>query len=96
MPEDYNPTWQEMKLSCIITHPGADSDAKTGEWRYQRPIVDETKCNKCGLCWLFCPDCSMIPLENGFFEPDLVYCKGCGICSRECPKKAITMEQEKL
>jgi pyruvate ferredoxin oxidoreductase delta subunit len=22
------------------------------------------------------------------------YCKGCGICAKECPKQAINMEQE--
>jgi len=33
--------------------------------------------------------------EEGTYEPNLFYCKGCGICARECPKKAITMEEEK-
>jgi pyruvate ferredoxin oxidoreductase delta subunit len=27
-------------------------------------------------------------------EIDLEYCKGCGICSEECPTKAITMVPE--
>jgi pyruvate ferredoxin oxidoreductase delta subunit len=25
---------------------------------------------------------------------DLYHCKGCGICAKECPKKAITMVDE--
>ncbi|MCC7467668.1 MAG: 4Fe-4S binding protein, partial [Burkholderiaceae bacterium] len=25
---------------------------------------------------------------------DLDFCKGCGICAHECPKKAISMERE--
>jgi Pyruvate/2-oxoacid:ferredoxin oxidoreductase delta subunit len=29
------------------------------------------------------------------FEPDLRYCKGCGICARECPQQAITMVSER-
>ncbi|NIO07336.1 MAG: pyruvate synthase subunit PorD, partial [Deltaproteobacteria bacterium] len=32
--------------------------------------------------------------EDGYFEPDLFYCKGCGICATECPKDAITMVEE--
>jgi Pyruvate/2-oxoacid:ferredoxin oxidoreductase delta subunit len=29
-----------------------------------------------------------------YFTPNLDFCKGCGICARECVKKAITMESE--
>jgi pyruvate ferredoxin oxidoreductase delta subunit len=31
---------------------------------------------------------------NEELEVDLEYCKGCGICANECPKKAIKMERE--
>ena len=88
-------TWQELKFYSIITG-GMDATSTTGEWRYQRPIVTKEKCNKCGLCWLYCPDSSIVPLEDGYYEPDLVYCKGCGICADECPKNAITMTEEKI
>ena len=29
--------------------------------------------------------------EDGIFEYDYDYCKGCGICSNECPADAIEM-----
>ena len=29
-----------------------------------------------------------------FYEKDLDYCKGCGICAEECPVKCIKMEVE--
>ena len=31
---------------------------------------------------------------EGFFEADLYYCKGCGICARECPTTVIHMVAE--
>lgn len=33
-------------------------------------------------------------LKRGYFECDLDYCKGCGICAKECPAKAIEMIRE--
>jgi len=35
----------------------------------------------------------MIDKEE-YFLPNLDYCKGCGICSRECPREAIAMVPE--
>jgi len=32
--------------------------------------------------------------EEGYFDADLFYCKGCGICAHECPKGAIKMVEE--
>ncbi|HUV56452.1 MAG TPA: 4Fe-4S binding protein [Dehalococcoidales bacterium] len=31
---------------------------------------------------------------EGYFEANLFYCKGCGICAEECRRKAITMVEE--
>lgn len=33
--------------------------------------------------------------KNGYFEPNLDYCKGCGVCSQVCPADAILMIAEK-
>lgn len=90
----YDFTWRDMEIGNILTEPGSASLRKTGDWRSQRPILDREKCNKCGLCWLYCPDAAMKLLEDGYYEPDLFYCKGCGICASVCPKEAITMMEE--
>lgn len=89
-------TWQDMRFMNIILDSGNDSEYKTGGWRYQRPVLDKDKCIKCGMCWLYCPDCSIALIEDGSYEPDLLYCKGCGICAQECPKDALTMVEEKM
>ncbi len=90
----YDFTWRDMEIGNILTEPGSASLRRTGDWRSQRPILDREKCNKCGLCWLYCPDAAIKLLEDGYYEPDLFYCKGCGICASVCPKEAITMMEE--
>lgn len=65
----------------------------TGSWRTERPVIDVSKCNYCGLCSLFCPPQCMKD-KGDHYEADLAYCKGCGICAYECPRKAIAMVPE--
>ena len=54
-------------------------------------------CNKCGTCWFYCPDVSVI-YEKDTSNPvefDYQHCKGCGVCSSECPRGVIEMEEDK-
>jgi pyruvate ferredoxin oxidoreductase delta subunit len=90
----YDFTWKDMEVGNIVTEAGNAALRRTGGWRSRRPVVDREKCNKCGLCWLYCPDAAIEPLEDGYYEPDLFYCKGCGNCASVCPKDAITMIEE--
>jgi len=90
----YDFTWRNMEVGNILTEAGNASLRRTGDWRADRPILDKEKCNKCGLCWLYCPDGAVELLEDGYYEPDLYYCKGCGICADVCKREAITMIQE--
>lgn len=90
----YDFTWRDMEVGNIITEAGNASFRRTGDWRGERPIVDKAKCNKCGLCWLYCPDAAMKAIDDGYYEPDLYHCKGCGICAKVCPKGAIMMVEE--
>ena len=59
-------------------------------WRVRRPVVDHDRCIKCQLCWVYCPE----GVIDRNIEIDMNFCKGCGICANECPKKAITMADE--
>ncbi|MDH7568423.1 MAG: FAD-dependent oxidoreductase [Armatimonadota bacterium] len=51
-------------------------------------------CDMCGNCFLFCPDSSVIQLEDWGFTIDLDHCKGCGVCVEECPRAAMAMVPE--
>jgi pyruvate ferredoxin oxidoreductase delta subunit len=77
-----------------VCEPGSTTANKTGGWRTYRPVFDYDKCIKCKLCELLCPDMSVLPRDDGFFEIDYEFCKGCGICANECPKDAIEMVLE--
>ena len=87
-------TWKDLEIGSIVTEPGSASQYRTGDWRSQRPIFDNSKCNKCGLCYIFCPEGCIEQQADGYFKADLFYCKGCGICAEECPKDVITMVEE--
>jgi len=50
-------------------------------------------CNECNTCWFLCPD-GVILSKDGEVDFDYDYCKGCGICVEECPRGAITLEEE--
>lgn len=68
---------------------GVLTDGNAG-WRLKRPVVNKEECIKCMRCWVLCPD-GVISRD---IEVDLNFCKGCGICAAECPKKAIAMVKE--
>lgn len=68
----------------------------TGEWRILRPEISREKCNRCGLCYLYCPEGTVIFKNGTGPEVNLTYCKGCGICAFECPRKAIAMKPENV
>lgn len=86
--------WNQMPLGGAMTVPGTSSEYKTGDWRIQlKPVINHDKCVMCLFCWIFCPDVS-IHLTEKTVEVDYYHCKGCGVCSNECPTKAIEMVKE--
>ncbi len=68
---------------------GGNLPTKFQGWCQSQPVIGK-KCTKCLLCWVYCPD-GALRQEGKRVAVDYDYCKGCGICARECPVAAITM-----
>ena len=52
-------------------------------------------CFECDNCYGMCPDNAIVKLGPGRgFTIDYDFCKGCGICAKECPCGAIAIAPE--
>jgi len=89
-------TWREILAGGLITNAGNSEEYETGSWRSYRPIIDMDRCTHCMICWVYCPDGSILVTDGKVSGVDLAHCKGCGICAHECPRKAISMVEEAL
>ncbi len=50
-------------------------------------------CTRCDTCLLFCPE-GIIRRQGDGYWIDGEYCKGCGMCVAECPRRAMEMTTE--
>ncbi len=48
-------------------------------------------CTRCDTCLVYCPE-GIIRRWELAYDVDYTYCKGCGICVEECPRRAMEME----
>jgi pyruvate ferredoxin oxidoreductase gamma subunit len=95
------PSWQAVPylgksrfIGPTIRRRGSAALRQTGNWRVERPEIDLTKCKRCFLCYLYCPEAAMRLDAENFPHVDYDHCKGCMICYEECPTDAITRRQE--
>lgn len=51
-------------------------------------------CISCDNCKVFCPDIAVKRAGDGKYTIDYDYCKGCGICVHECPRNAMSIDEE--
>lgn len=91
---------QDKDIKKITLNVGAFTkgatamENKTGGWRTFKPILNNEKCVDCMICWLYCPDDSIVVDNGKMLGFDYDYCKGCGICANVCPRNAIDMVSE--
>jgi pyruvate ferredoxin oxidoreductase delta subunit len=88
--------WRDVAPGAIVDEAGNSREYLTGDWRSMRPVWDKDKCINCYFCWVYCPDSAVRVVDGKVQGIDYRYCKGCGICAAECPKRvqALTMVNE--
>lgn len=99
------PGASQLPPGGIIPEPATSLKYYTGDWRVERPVINQDKCVRCRLCWVYCPDNAIREIDEEYvtskgrkykimYIVDYNYCKGCGICAQECPVNAIDMIPE--
>ena len=53
------------------------------------PIIDEEKCDGCGLCVSVCACGALIMVENIIRAVEMDECQWCTLCELVCPTEAI-------
>jgi len=86
--------WKEIPIGGLIVEAGNAAEYLTGGWRSFRPLIDMERCTNCLICWVYCPDSSILVEDGKMAGFDYDHCKGCGICSEVCPVKCITIVEE--
>ena len=90
-------TYQKLPLAGVIEEAGTAEKYETGSWGTFKPVFDAEICIQCLFCWVYCPDSAILVEKGEVVGIDYLHCKGCAICSHECPTKpvkAIIMEQK--
>lgn len=65
----------------------------------EQALAEAERCFSCGTCiscdncYNYCPDLAVKRVAGGY-EIDSDYCKGCGMCVRECPTGSMEMVEE--
>ncbi len=72
--------------------PAGQIPINVGSYTKVKPVIDESQCSSCRLCWLLCPE-GAISIREEDNKPTVNHslCKGCGICVYECPLKIIEL-----
>ena len=95
------PRQESVARSAINTfyHSRAPRQETTNGYSAEQAHAEAARCFSCGRCTLcdnclqYCPDMAVRRIPGGYaIAAD--YCKGCGLCVRECPTGAIAMRED--
>ena len=75
----------EVGFGGNILKDGNSMEFKTGSWKNKYPVHDSVG---------YCPENCIKQKDGILTDIDLDYCKGCGVCAKVCPFKAIEMKSK--
>jgi MinD superfamily P-loop ATPase len=76
--------------NLYILFPG-DPVEEHEYYRGKKAVIDQEKCDRCGICERVCRFDAIIPGEK--YGVDQYACEGCNACVVSCPRNAITLVQ---
>lgn len=89
----YRPPASFEEMPFGAGYPSGHLVTTNAGYRTFAPQFDHEKCVRCLLCFVYCPE-GAICKDGEELTVDMDYCKGCGICAHECPRKCIEMVRE--
>ena len=87
-------TWKDLEIGCIVTEPGSARHTKAVPGARSAPPMTSTSASSAASAAYTARKAASGQNKEGYFEANLYYCKGCGICARECWPRVIKMVEE--
>ena len=87
-------TWQEIEIGGVLTEPGCARAYRTGDWRSHAPGMGQKPLHQLRGLLDRVPGAGHRPRNRTAISRWTEYCKGCGICAKECVTGCIKMPEE--
>jgi NADPH-dependent glutamate synthase beta subunit-like oxidoreductase len=96
----YHPKRERAQTQLLDAHERLSRDAEVQlGLELAQALAESERCFSCGTCIdcdncvVYCPDMAVKRVDQGYAVLT-DYCKGCGLCVKECPTGSMKMQEE--